>query len=532
MITARRSGRLMLSIMLVFSALAIVAVDSAPGRAASSCRTYTLDKADRLQFSDLDNTSGMVASRVMSDVFWVHNDRNGVSPNTVYAIDGLGRLLAEITFELDAADDTVIGNFSDIEDIAIGPGPVLNADYLYIADTGDNARNRAHVAVYRFLEPSFDPDPAAPKSLVVTEASMDGQRFTYERHGDPTKTESRDAEAIFVDPEDGDLYIFEKGTHSLVELGEGADATLSHSLVYRIRRSKLFVGDTVRTAAIVSYIRHRYDGQALDGSRITGADISRDGHVVVLRNNEKSFYWYREPGTTLPSVFDADTDAPCMGPDGTRGESVAILPDGSAFYGLREGADPLLSPIFRAEIDGYGRVECYGLEATSADVVGTEGDDVIFGTDGDDVIVALGGNDVIDAGKGHDVICAGEGNDTVRGRAGADLIFGLWGKDVLKGDSGKDVIYGGINADKAIGGSGNDRVYGGEHGDDVLGKGGRDKLWGDRGGDSVSGGGADDIVRGNVGNDSLSGGSGTDACDGGGGTDIASDDCETKSKVP
>jgi hypothetical protein len=533
MVFGRRYGQMLLALSLVLGAAAAVAVDPTPSHAATECRTYDLDKTDRLKFNELDDASGMIASRVNEGVFWVVNDKAGSTPNILFAIDAEGNRLATLTFNLSGGDDTVPGNFVDFEDIAIGPGPVINADYLYIADTGDNERNRPESAVYRFREPSLpNPSPSNPKSISVSESDIEAQRFTYERFSDPTKTEARDAEAIFIDPEMGDLYIFEKGSHTLFQLtGVDDGKGLIYSNVYRIERSKLFKGTTRRTAPIVSYIQHRYDGQTATGSMITAADISHDGHVIVLRNDRKSFYWTRGRGKTVPSVFNKEPVAPCLGPDGSRGESIAILPDGSAFYGLREGVDPLLSPIFKAEISGFGRIECNGLEATSNAHVGTNGDDVINGTDGNDVIVALGGNDTINAGKGKDVICAGSGNDVVTGGAGSDIIFGRSGNDVLKGSGGKDKLYGGLDADILKAGSGNDIAVGGEHADTLLGQSGADTMRGDNGSDIVNGGDGDDNLSGNAGKDSLDGGAGSDVCNGGGGTDEAAG-CESQKQVP
>src|SRR5205085_5173224 len=76
---------------------------------------------------ELQEISGIIASRKNHDVLWVHED----GPQTsVVAINTSGRLLGTLTL---TGVQTV-----DWEDIAIGPGPVAGVDYLYIADIGDN----------------------------------------------------------------------------------------------------------------------------------------------------------------------------------------------------------------------------------------------------------------------------------------------------------------------------------------------------------------------------------------------------------
>lgn len=525
---SRRPTRLVLVLTLVVGASVAASIGSPIGSAAGPCETYQLDKSDRLQFTELDNASGMVASRTMDGVFWAHNDRSGSSVNALYAIDGAGRRLATVVFNLSGSNPTVPGDFVDLEDIAIGPGGQANVDYLYLADTGDNDRNRSEVAIYRFVEPQFNPDPNNPKTLNVAESAMEATRFTYQQPADPSKTHSRDAEAIIVDPHEGDLYIFEKGTHSLPFFGLPDDgAGPVYSAVYRINRPKLFTKPTVLRAKFVAPIRHRFPGQSLE-AKITGADISLDGSTIVVRNTESAFMWFRGRNQTIASVFE-DYEPACFGPDGTRGESVAILPDGSAFYGLREGSDPL-SPVFKAEIVGYPSPGylCEGLHAT---IVGTNAGETLVGTSGDDVIVGLGGKDIIDGGLGDDVICAGSGNDIVDGGGGRDVIYGGWGKDKLLGGVGVDFIFGGLHGDTIKGQGGGDRVYGGDHQDVIWGNNGRDRIRGDRASDSLDGGGSADDLRGNVGDDTLDGGSGIDVCDGGSGVDITTS-CETESNIP
>ena len=56
----------------------------------------------------------------------------------------------------------------DIEDIAIGSSS--NIDYIYLADTGNNRRDRNTIQIYKFKEPNF---PDAPRYLSL----LDGPIF-------------------------------------------------------------------------------------------------------------------------------------------------------------------------------------------------------------------------------------------------------------------------------------------------------------------------------------------------------------------
>src|SRR5438309_1605081 len=73
-----------------------------------------------VNIAGLTEASGVAASRNNPGVLWTHNDSG--HPAQIYALDTQGRLLGTYA---------VPGN-TDNEDIAIGPGPVPNVDYLYV----------------------------------------------------------------------------------------------------------------------------------------------------------------------------------------------------------------------------------------------------------------------------------------------------------------------------------------------------------------------------------------------------------------
>jgi hypothetical protein len=97
----------------------------------------------------ITESSGVVASRQYTNVFWTHND--GGKSETLFAINREGKTLSEFK---------VLGaKIDDWEDIATD-----NERHLYIADTGDNDAKRKRVAVYRIDEP----DPASTAGVVRT----------------------------------------------------------------------------------------------------------------------------------------------------------------------------------------------------------------------------------------------------------------------------------------------------------------------------------------------------------------------------
>ena len=93
----------------------------------------------------IDESSGLVASRVNPGIYWTHND-SGDGP-FIYAFDQTGRSRGIVR---------VAGaNNRDWEDISVGPGPQTGTSYLYIGDIGDNDFIRREVVLYRIPEPLY-----------------------------------------------------------------------------------------------------------------------------------------------------------------------------------------------------------------------------------------------------------------------------------------------------------------------------------------------------------------------------------------
>ena len=125
---------------------------------------------------------------------------------------------------------------------------------------------------------------------------------------------------------------------------------------------------------------------------------------------------------------------------------------------------------------------CHGRQA---EIIGTEGPDVLHGTPERDVIWGGGGDDRIYGSLGNDLICGGPGADSIHGGRGNDEVDG--------GAGDGDRVIGDLGDDKVLGGPGN-----------------YDEVAGDLGIDIVNGGPGDfDLVHGDYGWDRMSGGAGS-----------------------
>lgn len=242
----------------------------------------------------LKEISGLAASRRHPGVLWVHNDG---SDGRLFAIGTNGPTVA--VFELGA-------EVTDLEDIAIGPGPEPDAPHLYVGDIGDNDRRRSAVAVYRLPEPDLPAGTTAKRPAPLT--TFDTLRLRY-------PDGAHDAEAVLCDPRTGDLLIATKEK----------------------RRSRIYVAAANRLAAgaevVLALLRE------VPVADVSGGDISPDGQRVILRRENAAFLWTRGAGESLVTALARPSRrVAVIGPPGEpNGEAIAWRPDGAGYYTLSEG---------------------------------------------------------------------------------------------------------------------------------------------------------------------------------------------------
>ena len=242
--------------------------------------------------------SGIVSSRRTNGVWWVNND-SGDSAR-LFAVGNDGRSLGE--FHLAGATAT------DWEDIGIGPGPKAGVAYLYAADIGDNAKARPSVQLYRVPEPAVD--PAKPAPATKTLGSVDRLTLTY-------PDGPHDAEAFFVDPKTGQLYIVSK------ELGAAG--------VYRAPAA-LVAGSTTELQSV---------GTVDVGPLVTAADITVLGDAIALRTYTSVRVFARRGNTKIEAAL---AGKPCNGKTAIeqQGEAIGFTRDGRGYVTASEGAHPSL----------------------------------------------------------------------------------------------------------------------------------------------------------------------------------------------
>lgn len=246
---------------------------------------------------DIEEASGLVASAIHPGVFYVHNDA-GNDPE-IFAIGAAGQDLG--VFEVDGADAV------DWEDIA--RGPCAAGSCLYLADIGDNDKERSSYTIYRAPEPGSVGSNGDVQAVAFSFTYPDG---------------SHNAETLLVHPDTGVITLVTK-----VSSGQ--------SSVYELELPTSPGGALVatKTGTITPP----------DGSpRFTGGDVHPAGHGVLLRTSTHALFFAASPGQ---SVAETLSGAPCAVPVAAeeQGEAIAWSPGGAGYVTVSEGSNPDLHAV-------------------------------------------------------------------------------------------------------------------------------------------------------------------------------------------
>ena len=259
-----------------------------------------------ISFNPLKEASGLAVSTRNPGVVWSHNDDSGDNVR-LYAFRTNGVGLAQ--YKIADVD------LSDVEDMAVGPGPVAGVQYLYVGDIGGGASVRNEVRIVRIPEPAVslggtgNPPTADFTGVQVFTLKYPGFVFW-------------DAETLMVDPVNGDVYVGTK--HETVG-----------TWFYRANLNSFVAGST-NTMEFVLMVPF-YDA--------SGGSISPDGSQIALRNENAARTWLRCPDDTISNALSrASQSIPVIGmPTEPNGEAIAFLPHGRGYLTLSEDPnDPVL----------------------------------------------------------------------------------------------------------------------------------------------------------------------------------------------
>lgn len=201
--------------------------------AAARC---TLESGPHAITNRIRETSGI--ARTADGSLWTHNDG---SEAVLYRLDEAGALRQTVSLEGAHA--------LDIEDIDAAPCPDGSGECLWLADTGDNDRERPEVALLLVSVPAADV------------SSTRARRVPFDYPGG-----SRDVESIAVLPS-GDVVLVTKGRGAPVD-------------VFRVRAAGPAGAGTAQALVRLA------DMPDASRDRMTGAGASEDGEWIALRTND------------------------------------------------------------------------------------------------------------------------------------------------------------------------------------------------------------------------------------------------------
>jgi len=261
--------------------------------------------AGELANDDINEASGLVASRTMPGTFWTHNDSGGEA--AIFLVGSNGEDLGKVNLQ------NVVNR--DWEDIAVGPGPASGSSYVYVGEIGDNEAQYGTKIIYRFLEP--DMDLQNPPFLATVQ--VDTIAFQY-------PDGPRDAETLMVHPNTGDIFIVSKRE----------EAVHLYTLPFPQATGEILEPEMIGT---------------LPFNNVVAGDISPDGQEILLKDYWRVFHWVVENDDIAATMLNNEPVLLPYQPE-PQGESVAFATDVKSYFTVSEERDNIPAVLYK-----YPRIE-------------------------------------------------------------------------------------------------------------------------------------------------------------------------------
>lgn len=247
-----------------------------------------------LDYDEIDEASGLDASIANKGKFWTHNDSAG-EPE-VYLLDSTGHFVGSVLL------NGIVNR--DWEDITVGTGPEKGKSYVYVGEIGDNNAVHDVKYIYRFEEPVL----TQGQQLVINDVSIIAFQFADGK---------RDSEALMIDDETSDLYIFSKREQQIS----------LYILPFPQRTDTFLVAKKLLTLPFTQIV-------AADYNTLTGE--------VLIKNYDSVYYWKKAGAESIVDLLGTQPQILPYEPE-PQGEAICFDPHGNGYYTLSEkarGADP------------------------------------------------------------------------------------------------------------------------------------------------------------------------------------------------
>ncbi len=254
-----------------------------------------------IQSNEINEASGLVASRSNPGVLWTHNDSGG--GNFIFALNELGHHLGIYTVN-EASN-------RDWEDMAIGNNPSTGQPEIYLADIGDNQLSNNTKFIHIVPEPQVSPSQN-PTALELTASHTIS--FVY-----PDNI-NYDAETLLYDQRTSTFYVITK---------RHANNSETYDKIFSINYD---LDSEIQVATYEGQVNIPVDGIVNHGA--TGGDISPDGNFILVKNYQNVFMWERRNLSIPEALSQPYIEVPyIMEP---QGEAIAWRYDNNGYFTVSE----------------------------------------------------------------------------------------------------------------------------------------------------------------------------------------------------
>lgn len=249
---------------------------------------------------DVNESSGLAASKCQPDVLWTHNDSE--AGPMIYAFDLKGTHLG--AWKLPHAVN------KDWEDMAAFKDTDGKC-YLYIGEIGNNQRTKGEFRIYRVREPVVSSATASSsKKKPITTNEADWMKWRY-------ADAQQDAETLLVHPNTGEIYML---TKSLT----GASG------VYKLDPD--FEAGKTSTAKRIA----EFSTAGIPNGFVTGGSISPDGKRVIVCDYFSGYELTLPDGVSdFDEIWKQKPVAVDLG-ERKQGEAVSYSADGNSIFATSE----------------------------------------------------------------------------------------------------------------------------------------------------------------------------------------------------
>lgn len=259
----------------------------------------------------LDEVSGLAASSVYKDIYWAMNDSANAA--ILFAIDKAGKTHAKVT--------VTGGPYRDIEALAYGDC-AFAPKCIYIADIGDNGRERRRVRILIVREPNLSDTKAEVLQTI------------YINYADCPKN----AEAIMIRPIDGAIFIIEK---------LGRKSKRGNPRIFLVPKPKTKEAEAQIDAVPIAQIETKASN-AINLGSITDASFLNSGSGFFIRDYSNVFF-IEDPLTNNKALRLLSISSPFM----RQSEAIAVSNNDRELVITSEGRHSIIKTIkIRAPING------------------------------------------------------------------------------------------------------------------------------------------------------------------------------------